>query len=160
MERLKIFLMICLASYAFADAQTSSKGAGSDSARIQSPTSYCCDNRTQAEGQWAESPSTVQDYSNCPHDIDINVRDCVNRTRDARLCLGSEGARYCRENSNPNFPYPRYYALDQPIGTSPGSLNFAATYGGSNPPPQTFSISNNPWIVFGLDYTLNWSGST
>jgi hypothetical protein len=38
-------------------------------------------------------------------------------------------------------------------------LNFAATYGGSNPPPQTFSISNNPWIVFGIDYTLNWSAS-
>lgn len=125
---------------------------------ILSPTKYCCDN-FQAEDQYAEDLSSVGDINNNCLDVTITVRNCVDRTRDALICGGIQGSRYCREDSNFNNWYPRYYALYHPIIVSPSSLTFSTQYGGGNPSSQTFSISNGVWQAFQIDNTLNWNAS-
>jgi hypothetical protein len=138
-------------------------GQGSTKLKVEkSPTSplyyYCCDN-DQASGQYAGDSSGVYDYDNCSTEIHITVRECIDRTRDKRICNEFSGSAYCRENPNASYPYPRYYALFHPIGVSPSSMSFNANYGGGNPSDQVFYISNGVWNALQIDYTLNWSAS-
>jgi len=88
------------------------------------------------------------------NEVTLYVRDCVDATRDGRLC-GGIGSHYCSEVDN-NGSYPRYYAVWEPIEVSPASLTFTAQYGSSNPPSQAFLILNG---VSDIDYTLHWNTS-
>jgi hypothetical protein len=153
---LHVQTLICFAIFVFVlmNAQAQHQQSGQSPLN---PLFPCCDIGA-AEGLSCGGWSSHMDPNYSCVDHSITIRTCIDATRDHSFCLSwHTGCRYCSE-SVPNG-YPRYYALYQPIGVSPGSLSFSATYGGSNPPPQTLSISNNPWIVFGLDYTLNWSAS-
>jgi hypothetical protein len=152
---MKIFLLSILTYSGFVYAQVSDKA----NYVIQSPQAHCCDNAGQAEGFYAETPSSVHDYQTCSTDIQTTIRGCVDRTRDGLLCPASAGARYCCENQEYNS-YPRYYALYHPILLSSSSLTFTKQYNGSNPNSQTFTITNGVWSAFGgVDPILNWSAT-
>jgi hypothetical protein len=125
-----------------------------------SPQTCCCDNGfAQTLGTQADASITsVKDINNnCGTEILVTCRQCVDRTRDHLICNGAGGSKYCHESSSSD--YPRYYALWHPITVSNSSLTFNAQYGGGNPSPQTFSITNGVWQAFQIDNTLNWSAS-
>ena len=115
------------------------------------PRAICCDNGY--EGVYCNSLSGMHLKPSC-NEITLYVRDCVDATRDGRLC-GGIGSHYCSEVDN-SGGYPRYYAVWEPIQVNPTSLAFTAQYGGSNPSPQMFLIRNG---VSSIDYTLHWNAS-
>jgi len=108
-----------------------------DSTSVLAPQSICCDNGY--EGIYCNSQSSMHLKPSC-NEVTLYVRDCVDATRDGRLC-GGVGSHYCSEVDN-NGSYPRYYAVWEPIEVSPASLTFTAQYGSSNPPSQGFLILN------------------
>lgn len=114
----KYFFVICLVSFATANAQN------------PIPLFPCCDNGlAQDKSYQADSGfvSVVNIDNNCNGDIPVTPRQCVDRTRDSRICGGASGSKYCHEVRN--VEYPRYYALYHPMIISPSSMTFKVAYG-------------------------------